>query len=52
MPDPLPAGEILVDNAKKKWKLGAPIGKGGFGEIYAAFEEASKTSKYVIKIVS
>lgn len=52
MPDPLPAGEILQDNAKKRWKLGTPIGKGGFGEIYSASEEGSKSNKYVIKIVS
>lgn len=52
MPDPLPSGAILVDNAKKRWKLGSPIGKGGFGEIYSASEENTKTDKYVIKIVS
>lgn len=52
MPDPLPNGEILEDNTKKRWKLGAVVGKGGFGEIYSASEEGSKSSKYVIKIVS
>lgn len=29
-----PAGEILTDTAKKSWKLGAPVGQGGFGLIY------------------
>lgn len=29
-----PPGEVLTDTGKKSWKLGAPIGKGGFGLIY------------------
>lgn len=29
-----PPGEILTDTGKKTWKLGAPIGQGGFGLIY------------------
>ena len=29
-----PPGEVLTDNAKKSWKLGSPIGQGGFGLIY------------------
>lgn len=29
-----PPGEVLTDTAKKSWKLGAPIGQGGFGLIY------------------
>lgn len=58
MPDPLPPGEILKDMIGKKWRLGSSIGKGGFGEIYAAqeYNEASTRSNntfpYVIKIVS
>lgn len=28
------AGEILTDMTKKEWKLGLPIGQGGFGCIY------------------
>lgn len=44
LPDPLPPGLILEDIAKKKWKLGPSIGKGGFGEIYSA-QEFSTTSK-------
>ncbi|KAK9743746.1 Protein kinase domain [Popillia japonica] len=56
MPDPLPPGEILKDMIGKKWRLGSSIGKGGFGEIYAAqeYNEASTRSNntfpYVIKI--
>lgn len=57
MPDPLPQGEILKDMVGNKWKLGPSIGKGGFGEIYAAQECNKETPKkksfpYVIKIVS
>lgn len=29
-----PPGEVLTDTAKKAWKLGPPIGQGGFGLIY------------------
>lgn len=29
-----PPGEVLIDTGKKAWKLGAPIGQGGFGLIY------------------
>lgn len=29
-----PPGEVLTDNAKKRWKLGQPVGKGGFGLLY------------------
>ena len=29
-----PPGEVLTDTGKKSWKLGAPIGQGGFGLIY------------------
>ena len=28
------AGEIITDMNKKEWKLGSPIGQGGFGCIY------------------
>ena len=28
------AGEIITDMSKKEWKLGLPIGQGGFGCIY------------------
>lgn len=55
MPDPLPSGIILEDIAKKKWRLGKSIGKGGFGEIYSAQDYTEKPKKiypFVIKIVS
>lgn len=29
-----PPGEVLTDTAKKAWKLGPPVGQGGFGLIY------------------
>lgn len=29
-----PSGEVLTDNAKKKWKLGSAVGQGGFGLLY------------------
>lgn len=29
-----PPGEVLTDTGKKSWKLGAPVGQGGFGLIY------------------
>lgn len=28
------AGEIITDLTKKEWKLGLPVGQGGFGCIY------------------
>lgn len=51
--EPLPKGIIVEDLAKKRWRLGPSIGKGGFGEIYSAQEESAKGEKYpyVIKIV-
>ncbi|KAJ8942067.1 hypothetical protein NQ318_004092 [Aromia moschata] len=35
-------GEILTDISGKNWKLGKPIGIGGFGEIYQASEDLSR----------
>lgn len=32
--DPLPEGEIITDLTKGQWRLGKPIGSGGFGVIY------------------
>eukprot|EP00079_Xenopus_tropicalis_P032478 XP_017946249.1 PREDICTED: serine/threonine-protein kinase VRK1-like [Xenopus tropicalis] len=49
-----PAGEVLTDSAKKQWKLGLPIGQGGFGRLYLADENSSRTvgpdAPYVIKV--
>ncbi|KAI7804297.1 serine/threonine-protein kinase VRK1 isoform X4 [Triplophysa rosa] len=49
-----PPGEVLTDNAKKRWKLGQPVGKGGFGLLYLANEDSSRSvgadASYVIKV--
>ncbi|XP_068608022.1 serine/threonine-protein kinase VRK1 [Brachionichthys hirsutus] len=49
-----PPGEVLIDMAKKAWKLGAPVGRGGFGLIYSAGENSSTPvgadARYVIKV--
>uniref|UniRef100_A0A671N3A6 non-specific serine/threonine protein kinase n=1 Tax=Sinocyclocheilus anshuiensis TaxID=1608454 RepID=A0A671N3A6_9TELE len=49
-----PPGEVLMDNAKKKWKLGSPVGQGGFGLLYLANEDSSGSvgagAPYVIKV--
>ncbi|GAA6233159.1 serine/threonine-protein kinase VRK1-like [Lates japonicus] len=49
-----PPGEVLTDTGKKAWKLGAPIGQGGFGLIYLADENSAKSvgadACYVIKV--
>uniref|UniRef100_A0A087XNM5 non-specific serine/threonine protein kinase n=1 Tax=Poecilia formosa TaxID=48698 RepID=A0A087XNM5_POEFO len=49
-----PPGEVLTDTGKKSWKLGAPIGKGGFGLLYLADQNSDKPvgpdAPYVIKV--
>ncbi|XP_064809428.1 serine/threonine-protein kinase VRK1-like isoform X1 [Oncorhynchus masou masou] len=49
-----PLGEVLTDTSKKSWKLGAPIGQGGFGLLYLANDNSSKSvgadAPYVIKV--
>ncbi|CAI9579728.1 unnamed protein product [Staurois parvus] len=48
-----PPGEVLTDSAKKQWKLGLPIGQGGFGRLYLANENAKTVgpdAPYVIKV--
>ncbi|KAJ8289020.1 hypothetical protein COCON_G00016790 [Conger conger] len=49
-----PVGEVLTDSAKKRWKIGPPIGKGGFGLLYLANEDSSEAvgtnAPYVIKV--
>lgn len=49
-----PPGEVLTDNGKKSWKLGTPIGQGGFGLIYLADENSAKPvgsdAPYAIKV--
>lgn len=46
---------VLSDIAGKKWKIGAPIGKGSFGEIFLASDVITrsvsvKNAHYVTKI--
>ncbi|XP_023037001.1 uncharacterized protein LOC6652489 isoform X2 [Drosophila willistoni] len=48
-------GTILRDVLSKPWRLGRPIGKGNFGEIFLASDETvcpvtSESAKYVVKI--
>ncbi|KAH0955417.1 hypothetical protein HN011_006589 [Eciton burchellii] len=53
MPEPIPAGEILMDISKSQWMLGKSIGVGGFGEVYSAASYTGKSPKdypNVIKI--
>ncbi|KAK2160240.1 hypothetical protein LSH36_137g01037 [Paralvinella palmiformis] len=54
LPDPLPAGEILRDYCKKEWKLGKPIGAGGFGLIYLSDQNSpgpvSDNAPYALKL--
>lgn len=54
LPDMVPAGEVFTDVCKKQWKLGKPVGVGGFGRIYSASDNISKTpgddAAYVIKM--
>ena len=52
----MPKGETVTDIVKKQWVIWSSIGKGGFGQIYLAFQSGkNKTddnAEYVIKIVS
>ncbi|XP_063708494.1 uncharacterized protein LOC134837103 isoform X2 [Culicoides brevitarsis] len=46
---------ILTDLTQKQWRIGKPIGKGSFGEIFLASDDTSRpvtteTAKYVAKI--
>ncbi|CAI5764503.1 serine/threonine-protein kinase VRK1 isoform X1 [Podarcis lilfordi] len=49
-----PPGEVFTDLTKKDWKLGPVIGKGGFGCLYLADVNSSKSvtsdAPYVIKV--
>ncbi|ENN78158.1 hypothetical protein HUJ04_004450 [Dendroctonus ponderosae] len=50
--EPLPKGTVLTDGAKQSWKLGASIGKGGFGDIYEARKDGTRGASYpyIVKI--
>ncbi|KAM9651667.1 serine/threonine-protein kinase VRK1 isoform 6-T6 [Morphnus guianensis] len=47
-------GEVLADTSRKEWKLGVPIGQGGFGRLYLADVNSSKLvgsdAPYVAKV--
>ncbi|XP_055903101.1 AT-rich interactive domain-containing protein 4B isoform X2 [Eupeodes corollae] len=49
------SGIVLEDLTAKKWRLGKPIGKGNFGEIFLASDNVSvpvtsENAEYVVKI--
>lgn len=48
-------GTVLTDLSLKDWRIGKPIGKGSFGEIFLASDNITKpvtsdNAKYVVKI--
>ncbi|KAM9465888.1 serine/threonine-protein kinase VRK1 isoform 1-T1 [Clarias gariepinus] len=49
-----PPGEVLTDTAKKSWRLGTPVGQGGFGMLYLASNDTTNTvgtnAQYVVKV--
>ncbi len=54
LPDPLPSGLVFTDIKKKQFRIGKSIGVGGFGEIYLASENVSRSvasdSQLAIKV--
>ena len=55
LPPSLPAGLVVTDLTRRTWRLGAPIGSGGFGLIYGATAESGASAggtQYVIKVES
>jgi hypothetical protein len=62
LPDPLPAGLILTDLKKGRWRIGQSVGLGGFGEIYSVTSlnedhadnssSAALEENFVVKVVS
>uniref|UniRef100_H3CLR5 VRK serine/threonine kinase 1 n=1 Tax=Tetraodon nigroviridis TaxID=99883 RepID=H3CLR5_TETNG len=54
LPEEFPPGEVLTDTLKRSWKLGRPVGQGGFGLIYLADENSARAvgtdAPYVIKV--
>ncbi|XP_030369575.1 nucleosomal histone kinase 1 [Scaptodrosophila lebanonensis] len=49
MPEKLKEGTVLTDLIKGQWRIGASIGIGGFGEIYAACRVGEKNYDAVVK---
>nr|XP_040034783.1 serine/threonine-protein kinase VRK2 isoform X1 [Gasterosteus aculeatus aculeatus]XP_040034784.1 serine/threonine-protein kinase VRK2 isoform X1 [Gasterosteus aculeatus aculeatus] len=56
LPKALPAGFILTDSEKKKWRLGGIIGHGGCGTIYLASRDLDRDvpadTDFVLKVES
>ena len=56
LPPRLPTGLIMSDLTRRSWRLGDPIGSGGFGQIYSASPDSGAASgsaagaQYVIKV--
>ncbi len=50
MAAPQPAGTVLTDLAKRRWRLGATVGSGGFGALYTATEQGGEGRVCVAKI--
>lgn len=47
----MPEGSILTDLMKKQWKLGKPVGSGGFGMIYLTQQNSSSPVKEAAEFV-
>lgn len=47
-------GEVLTDITKEEWRVGKPVGAGGFGEIYLVSSDVTRTvsqdAMYAVKI--
>ncbi|XP_031778923.1 serine/threonine-protein kinase VRK1-like isoform X2 [Nasonia vitripennis] len=49
----IPAGQILTDNAERKWKLGNFLSRGGFGSVYLVSRDVlGAEEKYVVKLAA
>lgn len=51
LPMRLPAGEILTDIKQNQWRLGEPIGCGGFGDIYLGQFHQNHTQDFVERMI-
>lgn len=45
-----PAGEVLTDTGRKSWKLGPPVGRGGFGLIYLGNVDSTHLLKQEVEV--
>jgi vaccinia related kinase len=52
--DSIGDGEILIDNAENRWKLGRSIGVQGYGEVYLASsktdEPVGSDAEHIVKV--